>query len=101
MARNAVTSIGNLRFGRHRTDDRRRQKASRSSGHWRRENRASFVLRRASPPQPAAGRGAGLAVIGHHRAVERAVERREYATLDEVEGGRLTVARARQIARDL
>src|SRR5215472_12638995 len=101
MARNAMASIGSLRFGRHRTDDRRREKASRSSAARRRENRTSFVLRRASPPQAAAGGGAGLAVVGHHRAVERAVERREHATLDEVEGGGLTVARARQIARDL
>src|SRR5262249_16754714 len=65
------------------------------------ENLASFVRRRASPPQPAAGGGAGLAVVGHHRAVERAVERGEHATFDEVEGGGLAVARARQIARDL
>src|SRR5262249_56192124 len=87
MARNAVASIGNLRFGRQRTDDRRGEKASRSC--------------RASPPQSAAGRGAGLAVVGHHRAVERAVERREHAALDEVEGGGLAVARSRQIPPDL
>src|SRR6516162_11885261 len=101
MARNAVAYIGNLRFGRHRTDDRRREKASRSFEDWRRENLPSFVGRLALPPQSAAGRGAGLAVVGHHRAVERAVERRQHATLDEVEGGGLAVARARQIARGL
>src|SRR5262245_60873320 len=100
MARNAVASIGNLRFGRQRTDDSRGEKASRSFEEWRRENLPPFVVRRVSPPQPAAGGSAGLAVVGHHRAVERAVERRQHATLDEVEGGGLAVARARQVARD-
>src|SRR5262249_61918922 len=94
MARNAVASIGNLRFGRQRTDDSRGEKASRSFEDRRRENLTCFVVRRASPPQPAASGGAGLAVVGHHRAVERAVERREYATLDEVEGGGLAGAGA-------
>src|SRR2546430_1296484 len=98
MARNAVASIGNLRFERHRTDDRRREKASRSSRDRRRESLASFIRRRASPPQPAAGRGAGLAVVGHHRAVERAVERREHAALDEIEGGGLAGRAGRQLA---
>src|SRR5262249_56895789 len=50
-----------------------------------------------SPPQPAAGGGAGLDLVGHgHRAIERAVERRQHAPLDEIEGGGLAVARARQ-----
>src|SRR2546430_15327314 len=101
MARNAVASIGTLRFERHRTDDRRREKASRSSRDRRRESLASFIRRRASPPQPAAGRGAGLAVVGHHRAVERAVERREHAALDEIEGGGLAGAPAPQDATGL
>src|SRR5262249_53268246 len=97
MARNAVASIGNLRFGRQRTDDSRGEKASRSFEDRRRENLPSFVVRRASPPQPAAGGGAGLAVVGHYRAVERAVERSEHAKLDEVEGGGLAVGGGRQI----
>src|SRR5262249_54783047 len=53
------------------------------------------------PPQTAAMGGFGFAVIGQDRAVERAVERGQHAALDEIEGGRLAVARTRQVAGDL
>src|SRR5262249_56954516 len=54
-----------------------------------------------SPPQPAARGGAGLDLVGHgHRTIERAIERRQHTPLDEIEGGRLAVAPARQIADD-
>src|SRR5215467_3966330 len=54
----------------------------------------------ASPPEAAVVR-LDLAGIGDDRSLERAVERGQHAALDEVEGRRLAVARARQVAGDL
>src|SRR5262245_44095686 len=93
---------------RRSTDDRRREKASlefarrarmaaRTNGH----DAAASVRRASSPPQPAAGDGPVLAVVGDHGTVERAIERRQHATLDEIEGRRLAIARARQVAGNL
>src|SRR5215813_8493599 len=55
----------------------------------------------ASPPEAAALGRLDLAGVGNDRAVEGAVERREHASFDEVEGRRLAVTRARQVAGDL
>src|SRR5215813_3380169 len=55
----------------------------------------------ASPPEAAALGRLDLAGIGNHRAIEGAVERREHAALDEIEGRRLAIAWARQVAGDL
>src|SRR5262249_59073255 len=54
----------------------------------------------ASPPEAAMVRP-DLAGIGDGGALERAIERGEHATLDEVEGRRLAGARARQGAGGL
>src|SRR5262249_13601246 len=98
MARSAVASMMKPSgFRRPRTDDRR-QKGRKVKSYL------SSVLRPPSsdsPPQAATVGGLDLAVIGRDRAVERAVERGQHAALDEVEGGRLAVARARQVASDL
>src|SRR5262249_62073678 len=98
MARSAVASMMKPSgFRRPRTDDRR-QKGRKVKSYL------SSVLRPPSsdsPPQAATVGGLDLAVIGRDRAVERAVERGQHAALDEVEGGRLAVARGRQGASDL
>src|SRR5690348_15830856 len=63
----------------------------------------SSVVRRPSsafPPERRTGRRLGLAVVRDGRAVERAVEGGKHAALDEIEGARLAVARARQVAFD-
>src|ERR1019366_5386894 len=54
-----------------------------------------------SPTQRRAGAGCGFAVVHRLGAFERAVERRQHAPLDEIEGRRLAVARARQFGHDL
>src|SRR5215208_5950214 len=54
-----------------------------------------------SPPQATTADGLRLAIVGDDHALERTVKRRQHAALDEIECGRLTVARPRQIARDL
>src|SRR5215471_20404279 len=112
MARNATASIGNLSIsnGEDRRQPGRKSKlVEHAVKPSPRLKRVYARLRRAmagrgnypSPPQAAAGGGAGLYLVGHgHRAIERAVERREHAALDEIEGGGLAVARARQIADD-
>src|SRR5262249_52588049 len=94
--------------------ERRLHGAQRSGIHWKsplrtaehrrqrrgkRKPRPFPAMRCASPPQAAAGRCARLDLLGHdHRAIERTVERRQHAALDEIEGGGLAVARARQFA---
>ena len=59
------------------------------------------MIPRRLPPHGGAGGGLGRAVVGDDGAAERAVECGEHAALDEVEGRRLAVARARQVAGDL
>src|SRR4029453_6983456 len=58
MARNPVASIGNLRFGRQRTDDSRGEKASRSFEDQRRKisRPLSGAVRHHHSPPPAAAR---------------------------------------------
>src|SRR3979409_874827 len=93
MARNAVASIDETLGSGCRTDRRQPTKKSKTL--------MSSVGRGRLPPQSAAGRRRGLAVIGDHRALERAVERGQHAAFDEIERRRLAVARARQIAQNL
>src|SRR6185436_10145820 len=93
MARNAVASIDETLGWRCCPD--RRQPTEKSK---------ALLLpdgRRRLPPEPAAGRRPGLAVVGDNRALERTVERGQHAAFDEIEGSRLAVARAWQIARNL
>src|SRR3981189_1018514 len=92
MARNAVASIDETLGSECRTD--RRQPTEKS------KTLVSRVVRRRLPPQPAAGLRPGLAVVGDHRALERAVERGQHPALDEIERRLLAVARARQGGRD-
>src|SRR5258708_7626538 len=93
MARNAVASINETLGSECRTDRRQPTEKSKTLVYW--------VVRRRLPPQPAAGLRPGLAVVGDHRSLERAVERGQHPALDEIERRRLAVARARQVARDL
>jgi hypothetical protein len=48
--------------------------------------------KRKSPPKTAAVCGLALAVVGNDVALERAVEGRQHAALDEIEGGGRRIA---------
>src|SRR5258706_14651959 len=95
MARNAVASIVGL--SRERFDVA--MDIATGPGSVTPAMRAFFGIisdRERLPPHPAALGGLGFDVDSDDQAVERAVERRQHATLDEVEGGPLAVARRGQ-----
>ena len=92
MARNAVASIDETLGSKCRTDRRQPAEKSKTLLASLPFSVTTTSRRRRRP---------GLAVVGDHRALERAVERRQHAALGEIERRRLAVARARQIDRDL
>jgi hypothetical protein len=52
------------------------------------------------PPQRGAGAGRAFAVIDGGGAIKRTVEGGQHPALDEIEGRRLAIARARQVGLD-